>query len=158
MQAGLAGSTVWLRVHGRGTFQNSTGLKMFAAEMIGRGHREFILDLADCELMDSTFIGTLAGLASRLGSGGVLKVTRANARNLEVLRNLGLDRLLQITDTAPLPPPESELREAPKPAGRQAQRETIIEAHEALVASNPENAVRFRDVLSFLREGGAPPG
>jgi anti-anti-sigma regulatory factor len=34
--------------------------------MIRRGHREFVVDLGDCELMDSTFMGTLAGVALRL--------------------------------------------------------------------------------------------
>jgi two-component sensor histidine kinase len=36
----------------------------------------------------------------------------------------------------------------------------ILEAHEALVDANPRNAVRFQDVIEYLRqeiaEGGAP--
>jgi hypothetical protein len=29
---------------------------------------------------------------------------------------------------------------------------TMLEAHEAVVAANPENEVKFRDVIDFLRQ------
>lgn len=151
MQVGIAGPTVWVRVDGRGTFQNSTGLKEFAAEMTRRGHREFIVDLSDCELMDSTFIGTLAGIAMRLGSEGRLHVIRPNARCRQVLKNLGLDRVLSVEEEAPTPAPGEPLRDAEGNPPREAKRETIIEAHENLVAANAANAVRFKDVIDFLK-------
>jgi len=151
VQAGLAGDTVWLRVAGRGTFQNSGGLKNFAEEMVRRGHRQFIVDLADCELMDSTFMGTLAGLAFKLAPDGSLRVTRANERCRSILQNLGLDRVFQVEETSPPAPPGADLHEATGRPPRETQRETIIEAHENLVASSPENAIRFKDVLDFLK-------
>ena len=33
-----------------------------------------------------------------------------------------------------------------------ARRETIVQAHENLAAVNPENAIRFKDVLDFLQQ------
>lgn len=151
MQVGLAGRTVWIRVSGRGTFQNSAGLKEFAAEMTRRGHRDFVVDLADCEMMDSTFLGTLAGIALRMGTEGTLTVARPNARNRDVLQNLGLDRIFAVSDIAPEPFPGA--MQSAEPASPQpARRETIVEAHENLAAANPENAVRFKDVLEFLRQ------
>ena len=45
---GTANRTVWVRVEGKGTFLNSTGLKEFSKEMINRGHREFVIDLRNC--------------------------------------------------------------------------------------------------------------
>jgi DNA-binding transcriptional regulator YbjK len=35
---------------------------------------------------------------------------------------------------------------------QKARRETIIQAHESLVAANPANAIRFKDVLEFLEQ------
>lgn len=151
VQVGIAGPVAWVRVNGRGTFQNSTGLKEFASEMTKRGHREFIVDLKDCELMDSTFMGTLAGIAMRLGADGKLHVTRPNARCRQVLRNLGLDRILSVEDEAPVSAPGEPLRDAEGNPPREAKRETIIEAHENLVAADPANAVRFKDVIDFLK-------
>jgi len=112
-----------------------------------RGFREFVVDLKDCELMDSTFLGTLAGIALALGKDGKLTVVRANRRNRDILSNLGLDRIFAVEDSAPDPFPTT--LESPEPSA--ARRETIIEAHENLVAANPENAIRFKDVIDFLR-------
>lgn len=140
-----------MRVDGRGTFQNSTGLKEFAAEMTRRGHREFVIDLRSCELMDSTFMGTLAGIAMRLGPEGNLHIVHPNARCRQVLKNLGLDRIVSVEEETTAPSPSAPLRDAEGNPPREAKRETIIEAHENLVAANPENAVRFKDVLDFLK-------
>ena len=51
---------------GRGSFLNSGSLKEFAREMVNRGYRDFVFDLQDCVMMDSTFMGTMAGMALRL--------------------------------------------------------------------------------------------
>lgn len=152
MQVGVAGPTAWIRVDGRGSFQNSTGIKDFASEMLRRGLRDFVVDLQDCELMDSTFMGTLTGIALKLGPAGSLKIIRPNQRNREVLKNLGLDRIFTvIEDTAPAFP-AGELHDAEGDPPHPAARDTIIEAHENLVAANPENAVRFKDVIEFLKQ------
>lgn len=151
MQVGVAGPAAWIRVDGRGTFQNSAGLKQFAEEMKNRGCREFVVDLINCELMDSTFLGTLAGIALALGSEGKLIVARPNARNREVMGNLGLDRIFTVSEHAPEPLPGT-LERAEPGAPQKAQRETIVEAHENLAAASPENAVRFKDVLEFLQK------
>ena len=89
---------VCIRVQGKGSFQNSTGIKQFATAMIHRGHRNFVVDLADCPVMDSTFMGTLTGVALRLreiGQGEV-HVINSNARNTDLLAGLGLDQILSL--------------------------------------------------------------
>lgn len=150
MQVGVLGPAVWVRVQGRGSFRNSAGLKEFAAEMTGRGHREFVVDLKDCELMDSTFLGTLAGIALKLRPAGHLRVVRANERCRALMRNLGLDRVFTVDGPAPEAPPATALEDADR-TPHATGRETIIEAHENLVQADPGNAVRFKDVLDFLR-------
>src|SRR5262245_66451760 len=66
IQVGVSGPTVWVKVQGKGSFLNSGNLKEFAREMLDRGYREFVVDLADCSMMDSTFMGTMATVALRL--------------------------------------------------------------------------------------------
>lgn len=155
--AGLHDHSVWLRVSGRGTFQTSAGMKEYTRRMIRKGQRSFVVDLANCELMDSTFMGTMAGIALRLrelGSGSLI-VLHANPRNQSLLENLGLDHLFSFE----LPPGESA---APRQAAQEtlppavadpaAQQATILSAHEALVEADPENEERFRDVLDLLKQ------
>lgn len=160
--AGLHDQAVWLRVHGRGTFQTSAGMKEYTRRMIQRGHRIFVVDLAACELMDSTFMGTLAGIALRLreiGSGS-LSVLNPNMRNRTLLENLGLDHLFSFDlpeGLRPAPVRAAQENLAPPNPDAAAQHATILAAHEALVEADPENEERFKDVLELLKQD-APPG
>jgi len=132
-------------------------MKEYSRRMIQRGHRVFVIDLTGCELMDSTFMGTMAGIALRLrelGSGG-LSVLHPNPRNRMLLENLGLDHLFSFD----LPegvrtPPRAAAQETLTPAAKDtaAQQATILSAHEALVEADPENEERFKDVLDLLKQ------
>jgi anti-sigma B factor antagonist len=151
---GTTERTVWIRLEGKGSFLNSTGLKEFTKEMTNRGFREFVVDLKSCPVMDSTFMGTLAFVALRLRDlgQGELRVINLNERNRDLLCNLGLDQLFTLgpgVNPVPVPPEE------PLPAGaddKQARAQTMLEAHEAVVQANPENAAKFKDVLEFLKQ------
>jgi anti-anti-sigma regulatory factor len=132
-------------------------MKEYSRRMIQKGHRLFVIDLANCELMDSTFMGTMAGIALRLrelGSGG-LTVLHANTRNRSLLENLGLDHLFA-TELAEgmLLAPQQVAKETLPPATTDtaAQQATILSAHEALVEADPENEERFKDVLDLLKQ------
>ncbi|MCX6967616.1 MAG: STAS domain-containing protein [Verrucomicrobia bacterium] len=159
---GCANKVVWVRVEGKGSFLNSSGLKEFAREMINRGHREFVVDVKNCPVMDSTFMGTLAGIALRLreiGQGN-LHVTNLNSRNGDLLRNLGLDQLFA-RDLGGVTPPKEVAEAQPIESGagpdRVAQAQTMLEAHEALVEAAPENLTKFKDVLEYLKQDLAHP-
>ena len=156
IQVGIANGLVRIRVEGKGNFQNSPPLKDFAKEMLARGHREFVVDLEACSLMDSTFMGTLAGIALKLkgvGEGGNIHIINLNERNQGLLCNLGLDQLLHVEDggyTAPDSLSPNVFLPADK-AGKLVEAQTMLEAHEAVVTANPENEAKFKDVLEFLR-------
>jgi anti-sigma B factor antagonist len=153
---GLTNKIVWVKVEGKGSFLNSPGLKDFAKEMITRGHREFVVDLRNCPVMDSTFMGTLAGVALNLrGLGqGHLHVVNLNERNHDLLSNLGLDQLFAIDmcavkADAPVKSLDSVSVENPD---RAAQAETMLEAHQALVEADAANLTKFKDVLEYLKQ------
>lgn len=147
---------MWVRVEGKGSFLNSTGLKEFAKEMVNRGYREFVVDLKNCPVMDSTFMGTLTGIALRLrefGQGQV-RVVNINDRCRDLLENLGLDQVFSIDDKAPV---TTTAPAVPVPIDASAkdkleQAQTMLEAHEACVEANPENAAKFKDVLEYLKQ------
>jgi anti-sigma B factor antagonist len=147
-----AGRLVWVRVEGNGSSTNSTALRKFAKEMIHRGAREFVVDLANCQGMDSTFMGTLAGISfwlRELGEGS-LSVVNLNERNAESLSNLGLDQLFNVRVSNTVK--DEQILPIPSDENRTARAETMLEAHEALVKSAPENISKFKDVIQFLEE------
>ena len=154
---GTANRTVWVRVEGKGTFLNSTGLKEFSKEMINRGHREFVVDLRNCPLMDSTFMGTLAaiGLALRGLGQGELRAVNLNERNRDLLTNLGLDQLFTLGGPEERQTPAAAVPQTPlddAPADKLTQAKTMLEAHEACVVADGANAAKFKDVIEYLKQ------
>src|SRR5476649_2663298 len=91
---------VVVRIEGRACFQNSACLRDFIAELVRQGKTRFVLDFQHCASMDSTFLGVLAGAAIELKKSapetGSLVLARVGPRNLELIRNLGLHRLLTV--------------------------------------------------------------
>ena len=153
----MSGQAVWVRVEGKGNFLNSGNLKEFTREMIHRGYREFVVDLQDCVMMDSTFMGTLAGVALRLKElgRGHLHVVHCGERSRDLLTGLGLDQIFNIHSNGAAAPQCQILSEPPAPAHsvqKQQQAQQMLDAHEALCEAAPENFSRFKDVLDYLKQ------
>ena len=147
-----------MRLEGKGSFLNSGSLKDFAQEMVSRGYREFIVDLQNCVMMDSTFMGTLAGVALRLKElgNGHLHVVHCGLRSRELLSGLGLDQIFSIHAGGLSAPQCSDLdgddQPAPSADQKREQAQTMLDAHEALCQAAPENFTRFKDVLDYLKQ------
>jgi anti-sigma B factor antagonist len=146
---------VVVRIDGRASFQNSTSLRDFIAEMLRMGRTRFVLDFQHCASMDSTFLGVLAGAALELKkktTDGSLVLARVGQRNLELIRNLGLHRLLTVDggETAATSANCDKPLESKK-CSELEQARGVLEAHENLVSVDEANRSKFQDVLSFLR-------
>ena len=147
-----------MRVSGKGNFLNSGNFKDFAREMVNRGYREFIVDLENCVMLDSTFMGTMAGVALRLKElgHGHLHVVHCGVRSRELLTGLGLDQIFTIHSNGSAAPECESLqsvRPDPEPSvHKQQQAQQMLDAHEALCEAAPENLSRFKDVLDYLKQ------
>jgi anti-anti-sigma factor len=166
--AGNLRNLLWLRVSGKGSHEISPQLKSFAAARIDGGARHLVVDLEACPTMDSTFMGTLTGIALRLMSHpeGRLQVVNVNDRNRSLLQNLGLDHVFEVDQDGSAWKEEREMVKATltEEVGDQAaedkedRRDCIIEAHENLCDANESNRPKFRDVLECLKnERESPP-
>ena len=153
----MNGPAVWVKVEGKGSFLNSGNLKEFAQQMVNRGYREFIVDLANCAMMDSTFMGTMAGVALRLKElgQGHLHIVHCGMRSRELLSGLGLDQIFTIHSDGQSAPQCASLENETDGELREQKREqtaTMLAAHEALCQAAPENFFRFKDVLDYLKQ------
>jgi anti-sigma B factor antagonist len=147
----------FVKVVGRGSFQNSGCLKAFYQQLLKEKVDRFVIDLDACTYLDSTFLGILLGLGLKLraAGNGLLHILNASPRNIELLKNLGLDRLINIDakKVPATPMPVGSLEEMPCPVPTKAEAApTILEAHENLMEFDPRNVPKFKDVVEFLRE------
>lgn len=148
-----------VKIAGRANFNSSIDFRTLLNELRQQGYNYFVLDLADCLLMDSTFLGVLAGFGLKMSAaesdreGRVIELFNPNARIAELLENLGVLHLFKVAQS-PLTLPQCT--DAPTPAPAEPTREEMtracLEAHQTLMAMNPENASRFKDVAQFLAE------
>ena len=147
----------WIRCEGKGSFVSSPALKKWVDAEIDSGVLCVVVDLEACTGMDSTFMGTLAGLAMRLlkCSGGKLQIAAPGEKNQKSLEGLGLDVLMQID------PPKAEwrgrmgeVREKLTPfnmvGSKVSDAPYVLEAHQKLCEADDRNAEKFGTVLEFL--------
>src|SRR5207244_10331358 len=113
----------------KGSFLNSGNLKDFAQEMVKRGYREFVIDLQHCAMMDSTFMGTMAGVALRLKElgHGHLHVVHCGQRSRELLSGLGLDQIFSIHANGTAAP-QCELLKREKANGSSTEQKKQVSA------------------------------
>ena len=147
-----------IKIVGRANFASSPDFKTLLSELAQKGFAHFIIDLGECVLMDSTFLGVLAGFGMKLNPNGApaergIELHNATLRVSELLENLGAVQLFKLT-SGPMQLPadvKSCTPETINPSHEQIAR-TSLEAYETLMAMNPENVARFKDVAQFLAE------
>ena len=147
-----------VKIAGRANFISSPDFKTLLTELNQKGYSRFIIDLSECVLMDSTFLGVLAGFGLVMipvGDSGKcnLELLNPSPRIRELLENLGALHLFKILSGELVLPDDvtSCIPESIHPTHEQITR-TSLEAHQTLMAVNPENIARFKDVTQFLAE------
>lgn len=153
---------LWIRCSGRGCFINSPSLKTIADRYLDNGGSHVVVDLELCPGVDSTFMGTLAGIARRcVAAGSGLEVASPTARTRSAMESLGLDMLLEIDP--PDAPWQAELSErravlaqdaeampGSAPLSEIERTQHVLDAHNTLRAMNKQNDETFGYVCDTL--------
>ncbi len=112
-------------------------------------HTRLTIDLADCQHMDSTCLGTLHEIVISNPDKVELQAVPADVR--ELFEELSMSAVIAhiSTDKAPLPGDMSAINA--KELSPQEQGARILSAHETLSSLSPENEEQFRTVVDSLR-------
>lgn len=149
-----------VKIAGRANFTFSPDFKALLSGLNQKGYNRFVMDLTDCVLMDSTFLGVLAGFGMKANSNETgmpgcceIELHHPSPRVAELLENLGVLHLFKITDGALQLPQDAQAQvpESTNPTHEEITR-TSLEAHQTLMAAHPDNVARFKDVAQFLAE------
>lgn len=150
----IQGGVAYVRVHGRGTFKIAPGLKQFGMAAMEQGCTRLLVEMGDCLGMDSTFMGVLAGLAVCLKKkDGEIVLRHLSEKNVFLVKILGLSHLVNVEQGGvidPIMPAGSRVLVAG--TDKEMITQTMITAHETLVEVSPDNIVKFKEVLAFLKE------
>jgi anti-sigma B factor antagonist len=157
LQVAVAEQVALVKISGRASFNCSVDFKTLVYELRSRGYGKFVLDLTDCLILDSTFLGVLAGfglkMADSTGEKATVTLLNPNQRILDLLENLGVSHLFcALQGKEPL---SEKCRNLPQTDGRPDKVETTrtcLEAHQTLMNINPANIPKFKEVAKFMAE------
>lgn len=157
LMVAVDGSRAVIRPCGRASFTCSADFKRLVYELLDAGCRDFELQLSECTIMDSTFLGILVYFARKLDeqNGGGKKVVLVNptSRILDLVASLGMTEFFTIREGPRGGRTEArEVEVAASEANKEECAEVALEAHQTLMNANPENVERFKDVTRFLAE------
>ncbi len=146
-----------VRIAGRANLTSSLDFKTLVSELRRKGYGYFVIDLSQCSLMDSTFLGVLAGFGLKMGGlqeegrERAVELFNPNSRVTELLESLGVLHLFKLTQGSLEMPEATETEvQCPSGASREELARACLEAHQTLMRINPENASKFKDVSQFL--------
>ena len=155
LSVAIADNGVCIKIAGRANFTASTDFKTLVQELWARGYCRYTLDLTDCVVMDSTFLGVLAGSSLKLQAAGEksppIRVLNPNPRIAETFDTMGIAPLFEIC-TGAVPPTEYQPAAPSAPASRVELTRASLEAHQTLMSISAANIPKFKDVAKFLAE------
>lgn len=150
---------VCIKISGRANFTSSIDFKTLVNELMQQGRNYFVLDLSECTLMDSTFLGVLAGFGLKVNSPQpneerrTIELFNPNARIADLLENLGVLHLFKVQQGTICLPEETAPHDlTPANPNRETVTQTCLDAHRTLMDLHPDNVARFKDVTAFLAE------
>lgn len=140
-----------VRVEGWGTMRESPVFHEAAVSCLGRQAGTLVIDLSECQYLDSTFLGCLVDLHKRFGrtAPGCLLVVADQAQQQRLLAPLQLHRVLPLADSAPAPISEWVTLCSEALAQRDLAQH-ILQCHGRLVELGGDNAAVFGPIVQRL--------
>jgi phosphoserine phosphatase RsbU/P len=147
---GEDGDHVHLVLAGRITWTCGQALHDAALAVVDAG-RKLVIDLAECDYLDSTMLGTLHEVAEAAAATGVeLRVQNVPEPLRQSFEELSMRAVLERVSDPALPRPERcEPVELPDQS-EDAQRRRLLRAHQVLAELSDENREAFSGVLGAL--------
>ena len=139
-----------LRYTGRADYVMAPAIERFAERLFeGNCPSGLVFDLRAASMLDSTNLGLLARLATRVDqAGGRATIVSTNDDVTDVLRSMGLAAMFQIASDDPVLHEVDGGEEIPlQPTGQRELMQTMFEAHWLLARIDENDSAGFRAVV-----------
>ena len=153
IEVGGTDEILFLRIRGKGTFLECQRVRKYIERVLDRGPHRVVVDTGDCGYMDSSFLGTLTGIAIRLRkqNGTRLEITNMCPKVRDTIFTIGLNhifKVIDISETSGIPTRKltGEVMDELELA------RDMLKAHENLGEISEENVDRFRCVTEVLKK------
>lgn len=159
----VAPPTAFIKVTGRAAVEGARDFRDLVEQLQREGIAQFCLDFSECLLMDSTFSGVLAHLATALGPPAAnecprIVLSRPNERIRDLLDSLGVLPMVGLLEDLAQQPAGSMTEVGVGSSSKRQVAECCLESHRLLMALRPENVAKFQELTRTLeRQLQSPP-
>lgn len=141
----------YLKVEGKGNFILGHQLKEFYHSIKMKPTSQFYIDMKNCQTMDSTFMGVLAGIAMNFQNTtqDSINILNLSDHNYKLLNTLGIDIFLNLeVDQVPYPAQFNPLEQK---LDKEEIKKNMLQAHQTLSQLSKENELKFQNVCDYLQ-------
>ncbi len=152
--AGEYEGKLFIKIVGNATMKNSKTLDLLFEKVFKEESKDLILNLEECNYMDSTMLGLLAKTAIKMKKLWNKKMYVINIPNTVSmsLKSTGVDKLMEFIDSNNTGNVEVEQLETRDFDGKNEKTMHILESHKVLMELNDENKVVFKNVVNLLEQ------
>lgn len=146
---------VIIHIKGYANYLNASLLSNFIKQTEKSHYKRYCILFEECDGLDSTCLGVLAGLLLRLKKqNGICLFCGLKPRPLECIQIVGLDKLACIIEKTPFSVSSEQhiQMEVSDKDEMQITSTLVLEAHKFLMELNAYNKVKFQDVISLLEK------
>ena len=137
---------------GRITWVLGEALLAAAIETID-ARRTLLIDLGDCEYLDSTLLGTLHEVISRFDAAGLkASIQRASRRLVSAFQEVSMDTVLDHLSNSVKPIPADRKPIAIPATDIRNSQQHLLKAHEILASLSEVNRQKFADVIDTIKQ------
>lgn len=164
IKIGQTNEYLWVRIIGKGNVFLAPTIKNFFDRVLSKDEshlslQSVILDMEECTGMDSTFMGMIAGTASKLKKThkNSLSLHSVSPKNLDSLEELGIHFLVKInSQDLNLKALAQEIRPTLQDISPDQilapDKNLILETHKTLGSLNTKNAKEFKAVINTFEK------
>jgi len=148
------GDAVIFRIIGLGNMNSVPAILALVDRMLSGGIFKFAFEMKACDGLDSTFMGTLVGIAksaAEISSSGWVCVVNSTKKIDQSLENLGAAKFLRFKNSLPFEDIEMQRLDI-NIVSQEERLEAIRKAHEQLIEIDKRNVERFGPFLKSLRK------
>lgn len=158
MKVFAAGQMACIKIKGKANCPTSVQFRNLVRELLESHCSLLVLELSECSIMDSTFLGGLAEMAMNISSSkdcAPVKLLNPNERVYVSIENLGVIQYFNVINGpgACIPEAATECQTVEmSEVSRLEMSENSLAAHKFLSQLSGANAEKFKDVIKFLED------
>ena len=146
----------YVEIYGPGNMNIAPILKDICYAMINEGKSEIFINMKECTIVDSTFMGTLVNIQERFKArnitDGKLCALNLNEDNKKLFHMVGIDRMID-TISKKIDIPDFKMKTIDIcEVEREEKLRVVVEAHEKLIQINEVNKDKFDKFLKIVKQ------